>query len=375
MKALITLLVFSPLFTIGQKTFHINAEVDGLKDNSKVFLIYTVDEQQITDSTIVKNGRFSFEGSLKYPTQAQLFLHHNPYINRDKNNEKSDALSFYLEPASMEMNATDSLKHIAISGSPMNDHYLILYNMQEKTNQKYVELSEEIKALPPEKLKDTMIYNALLQRELDIVNETYEVQLDFANKYPDSYMSLICLSYIAPQPGFYERAKITYEKFSEKLRKSPLGQDILVLLASHDNTQIGQVAPDFEQETPAGDTMKISDFRGKYLLLDFWASWCGPCRTENPNLVKVYRRYKDRGFEILGISLDHSRQREAWLKAIEADGLIWSQVSDLRGSKNKAAVLYGINAIPANFLLDPEGKIIAKNLRGQALRDALKDIF
>src|SRR5690606_3238415 len=108
---------------------------------------------------------------------------------------------------------------------------------------------------------------------------------------------------------------------------------------------------------------------------DFWASWCGPCRTENPNLVEAYHQYKGEGFEILGVSMDNPGQREAWLKAIGSDGLTWTQVSDLRGWKNKAAMLYGITAIPANFLLDPDGKIIATNLRGQALTDKLDIIF
>lgn len=149
----------------------------------------------------------------------------------------------------------------------------------------------------------------------------------------------------------------------------------LVLLASQDKTQIGQIAPDFRQQTPKGDTIRLSDFRGKYLLLDFWASWCGPCRGENPNLVKAYDQYKDKGFEILGVSMDNPGQRDAWLEAIEADGLTWAQVSDLRGTKNEAAVLYGITMIPANFLLDPDGKIIAKDLRGQVMTDKLDAIF
>lgn len=375
MKIFIALLVWLPLVTLGQETYRIEANVDELKDNSKVFLVYKVDDQQLTDSTFTENGRFSFEGTLTYPVLAQLFLNHNPYVESDKNNAQLDALNFYLEPVAMEMNAKDSLKNINISGSPTNDHYAILRDMQAETNRKFDALSEEASALPPEKLNDTTIYNALLRRELDIMNETYEVQLDFANKYPESYMSLICLSYIAPQPGFYDRVKTTYEKLPEKLRKSPLGQDVLVLLASRDKTQIGQIAPDFEQQTPEGNTVKIADFRGKYLLLDFWASWCGPCRTENPNLVEAYHQYKGEGFEILGVSMDNPGQREAWLKAIGSDGLTWTQVSDLRGWKNKAAMLYGITAIPANFLLDPDGKIIATNLRGQALTDKLDIIF
>lgn len=349
--------------------------MDQLADSTTVYLIYKDDDQQITDSAFVSMGKFSFQGSLEYPVLAGLILNHNPDKETDKSNGPVDKLNFYLEPVVMAMSATDSLKNISIKGSPTNDHYAILREMQAETNRKYDALSKEVSALPAEKLNDTTIYNALLQRELAILNETYEVQLDFCNTYPDSYMSLICLAYIAPQQGFYERVKTTYSKLPDELQKSPLGQDVLVLLASRDKTQIGQTAPYFEQQTPQGDTIKISDFRGKYLLIDFWASWCGPCRTENPNLVKAYNQYNDKGFEIVGVSLDNPGGRDAWMKAIANDGLIWPQVSDLRGTKNKVAVLYGISAIPANFLLDPEGKIIARDLRGQAMMDKLDVIF
>ncbi len=138
-------------------------------------------------------------------------------------------------------------------------------------------------------------------------------------------------------------------------------------------TAIGSVAPDIELPTPDGKTMKISDLRGKYVLLDFWASWCGPCRRENPNVVRVYQKYKDKGFEILGISLDKSKDK--WLQAIQSDGLIWYHISDLKGWQSEAAKLYGVNSIPSTFLLDKEGKIIARNLRGPALEQKLKQIF
>jgi thiol-disulfide isomerase/thioredoxin len=120
-------------------------------------------------------------------------------------------------------------------------------------------------------------------------------------------------------------------------------------------------------------SVSLSSFKGKYFLLDFWASWCGPCRRENPNVVKAYRQYHNKGFDILGVSLDDSK--DDWLKAIKKDGLSWTQVSDLKGWKNEAATLYGIQGIPMNFLIDKEGKIIAKNLRGQDLEKRLAEVL
>ena len=136
---------------------------------------------------------------------------------------------------------------------------------------------------------------------------------------------------------------------------------------------VGGEAPDFTQNNPEGEAVSLSDLRGNVVLVDFWASWCGPCRRENPNVVKLYNKYNEKGFEILGVSLD--KQHDRWVKAIEADGLAWEQVSDLQGWKNAAAGLYGVRSIPHTILLDKEGKIIARNLRGAALEKKLEEVF
>lgn len=139
------------------------------------------------------------------------------------------------------------------------------------------------------------------------------------------------------------------------------------------NVAQGEPAPEINLQTPDGAALKLSDLRGKYVLVDFWASWCKPCRLENPNVVKVYQKYKDKGFEILGVSLDRDRNR--WLQAIAADNLSWKHVSDLKYFNSEAAVTYGVQAIPYTVLVDKDGKVIAQNLRGQSLYKKLEEIF
>ncbi|HUX84763.1 MAG TPA: TlpA disulfide reductase family protein, partial [Chitinophagaceae bacterium] len=164
-----------------------------------------------------------------------------------------------------------------------------------------------------------------------------------------------------------------FQSMDSSVKQTSYGKLIDTTMQIARELEIGKVAPDFTQNDPQGKPISLSSLRGKYVLIDFWASWCGPCRAENPNVVKAYNQNKDKGFTILGVSLD--KKKEPWIKAIQDDHLDWNQVSDLNFWNNQVAKQYGIRAIPSNFLLDKDGKILYRNLRGKKLDLALSGIF
>jgi thiol-disulfide isomerase/thioredoxin len=186
----------------------------------------------------------------------------------------------------------------------------------------------------------------------------------YINLHPKSLVSLFELSKIAGNIDTKELST-AFAGLDKSLRESAMGQQIAASIDTRLKTGIGVTATNFTQKNGKGDDISLSSFKGKYVLVDFWASWCGPCRAENPNVVKSYNKYKDKGFVILGVSLD--QDGEKWKAAITKDQLEWEQVLDLKGWQNVVAVQYGITSVPSNFLLSPDGVIIAKNLRAEEL--------
>lgn len=235
-------------------------------------------------------------------------------------------------------------------------------------------LKESQQATPAQK-NDPAYRAGIEKRYSEVANELTIILKSFIAKHPDSYISLLALNELISSGTEATALYSLYQKLSESVQKTDLGNELGIRILSSTRTAIGAVAPDFTQKDPSGKPVKLSDFLGKYVLIDFWASWCGPCRSENPNVVKAYKQFKNKNFEILGVSLDNPNAKSAWLKAIETDKLTWPQVSDLQGWKNSAARLYGVQSIPQNFLLDPKGVIVAKNLRGEQLIATLNTVL
>ncbi len=368
-------LILFPVSIFSQTPYSITTTESQLKDGSKVYLVYTEGDRRITDSTLVQSGKFKFEGSLKYPVISRMFLHKNPYVVKLNKGEQIDYLMFYLEPAQIKMAISDSIKNAIISGSSENAGFKDLKLMLKPVDNQYANLRKEYEALPIEKQKDSLILAGFIGRENENTQNANRLHLAFAKKNVGLFVGLNSLAHVAAVPEFSSEIKTIYAELPMALKESPVGKGILLSMASNLHTKIGAVAIDFEQNTPAGKPVKLSSFKGKYVLVDFWASWCGPCREENPNLVSAYKKFNAKGFEILGVSLDQPGERARWVDAIKQDNLVWTQVSDLKGWDNEAAKAYGIKSIPSSFLLDPSGRIIGKDLRGKELNSKLAEIF
>ncbi|MDR3341093.1 MAG: AhpC/TSA family protein [Candidatus Symbiothrix sp.] len=351
-----------------QNTFNVKANIGNIKDNTKVRLSYYVDGELKTDSTYAKDNKFEISGNITTPSKALL------EVLADNTSKKRSRLVFYVENGSILLNSSDSLENVTIANSKLNAEVKEWKDFTKSVQEANEKLSATYQSASAEEKQSEAFMNQINRVNDSIETKEKELAKIFIGKHPDSFFCLdqLFTIYLGYSPDGVE-AESLFASLSPELKNSSDGKKYAAKIESWKNTSIGAIAPNFTQNDPDGNPVKLSDFRGKYVLLDFWASWCGPCRKENPNVVKAYNDYKDKGFTVLGVSLDNEKGHSAWLAAIEKDQLTWTHVSDLKYWNNEAAKLYAINAIPANFLLDPNGKIIGRNLRGEALVKKLSE--
>jgi peroxiredoxin len=342
--------------------FQISGNIENA-DSTLVKLQKRIDgEWVVEDSTTVTDKTFTLKGQLAL---AEMF-----YLSI---NEGRSYIRLFAEPgAQMTITANaDSLNKAAVEGSPIHDAY-------EAYNDGMDPFNERMRSLYPKFDLADSLADKTMQAELDSIYE------DIAEERDEYTKSIISKNLDNPLGAYltvstyYDDSKLDemksiLEQFDPAIDSSRYTIRLKKMAEVWSKVAVGQPALDFTQNDTTGNAVALSDLRGQYVLIDFWASWCGPCRAENPNVVKLYNELHDKGFEIIGVSFDTKRKN--WLEAIKTDSLTWYHVSDLNGWNNEVGKMYAVRAIPHTILLDKEGIIIAKNLRGDDLRKKLEELL
>ncbi|SHM74196.1 TlpA disulfide reductase family protein [Mucilaginibacter sp. OK098] len=374
-KIVLFIITLLPFMAMAQtpETFLIKSKIGNLNAPSRAYLIYKVGANQVIDSAIITTGNFEFSGQIMNPSNAVLVIDHKG-IGFEKLDSTADILNFYIDKGEFSLSSPDSASKAQITGSKINDDDKNLKAQLNPIKDKAQKLMSEKRAATG--ALNTPEFRSALQGKYKALQAEQKTTIKkFILGNPDSFLSLMALYTVdGPSPDPFELDTL-YNSLSTGLKSTETAKIFKSSLETLKHTAPGTMAPDFTQADVNGVPVKLSSFRGKYVLIDFWASWCGPCREENPNVVKAFNKYKEKNFTVLGVSLDKQSGRADWLAAIKNDGLNWTQVSDLKFWNNEAAALYYVSSIPANFLIDPKGKIIAKDLRGDDLDNKLKEVL
>jgi len=354
--------------TYGQTGFTIIGMGEKLHNGDTLYLSYKDGGKYILERTTAADKKFTFNGSVKEPVKANIYRNENP----EQVDIITESVDLYLEPGIIKINSLDTLTGAVISGTSLNDTLQLLRSQLANLIKKTREIKDPDYFTEEEK-RDTALVNHNKKELENIFYNIVDTELAFAEQYPNSYVSLDILANRSRINTYIEKVASIYDHLAENLKQTPQGDIISERIKKKRQVVVGMKAIDFSMKDTYDNIVNLSYFNGKYVLLDFWASWCGPCREEHPNLISIYENYKNKDFTILSVSID--TDKEKWIKAIDKDKLTWTQVSDLSGNKGEVYLKYGITSIPANFLIDPNGLVIAKDLKGDALKSELSKIF
>ncbi|SHN31887.1 TlpA disulfide reductase family protein [Mucilaginibacter sp. OK098] len=373
MKLITLLLLLSiPRIASSQNNLIINGNAPLIKDGTKIIIRRVMPRRfsarkSETDSAYIKSNRFEFK----------LKDNNGEFYSLTIGKHRTQ---LYLQPGIANVTLSDSLlANVTISGNLMADEYDQFKNQvkNDPVHLEYIKVSRDYSSYAKNKKAnaDTLAAKSKKRDELtELDDKLYErLALTWIQTHPGSYLNpyLLYSAYNQPEQTTTEaQVKRIFSAMPANITHNVWGQELKYKI---DSLFVGGKAPDFAQADTSGKQVKLSDFKGKYVLIDFWASWCVPCRAETPNIVKASQQIGSRNFSILGISLDS--EKAPWLRAIKQDGLNWFQLSDLGLWRNNVSVKYYVYDIPANYLIDPNGIIIAKNINGDELLPTLKKLI
>jgi peroxiredoxin len=334
-----------------------------LENGTAVYLKRANEQNQPVDvdTATIDNGHFKFSGVSELPELHYLFI-----------DETRGNIPLILEEGTIEVTAQkDSLAFASINGTPQNDLFADFLESSRALSKRALSMNEDMREASAN--RDTVVMNSLRDEYFELQQEAKDFELNFARENPDALISALIIDKALTTGALPEdEIRELYEALTQEIKDTKAGKKIKDSLEKAANAKIGSRAPAFKAPTPTGEELALQDVMGKVTIIDFWAAWCKPCRAENPNVVRIYDKYKDKGLSILGVSLD--RKAEDWKRAIEEDGLAWNHVSNV-DYFDEIAALYNVNSIPATFILDENGIIVAKNLRGAALDEKIGELL